>query len=189
MGKISNQQIIDVLKAKFADNITAYDEPYGLLTFETQREVVAELLSFLKNDEQLKFIYLTDITAIHYPEKEKALGVIYHLHSLTNNIRVRIKVFLAVADPSIPSATDLWNGANWMERETFDYFGIQFTGHPDLRRILTDYGFVGHPLLKYFPLSGFYELRFDELCNKVIKELLELAQVFRIFNFINPWVR
>src|SRR5690606_10686396 len=133
MVKISNQHISDKLKVKFADQISEVSEPYGLLTFETNKAVIFDLLSFLKNDEELKFNYLTDITAIHYPERELALGVIYHLHSLTNNVRVRIKVFLSISDPAIPTATTLWNGANWMERETFDFFGINFIGHPDLR--------------------------------------------------------
>lgn len=153
MGKISNQQVIEALKAKFAENITALSEPYGLLTFETNREVISDLLQFLKKDEVLKFNYLTDITAIHYPERENALGVIYHLHSLTNNVRIRIKVFLPVSDPTIPSATDLWNGANWMERETFDFFGIQFTGHPDLRRILNVDDMTVFPMRREYPLE------------------------------------
>jgi len=153
MGKISNQQVIDALTAKFADNISDITEPYGFLTLETSREVISELLSFLKNDDQLKFIYLTDITAIHYPEREKALGVIYHIHSLSNNVRIRIKVFLTVADPTIPSATSLWNGANWMERETFDFFGIQFIGHPDLRRILNVDDMTVFPMRREYPLE------------------------------------
>jgi NADH-quinone oxidoreductase subunit C len=153
MGRISNQQVTEKLTAKFGDNITNLSEPYGLLTFETSREVIFEMLSFLKNDEELRFGYLTDITAIHYPEKENALGVIYHLHSLTNNVRVRIKVFVAVSDPTIPSATELWNGANWMERETFDFFGIQFTGHPDLRRILNVDDMTVFPMRREYPLE------------------------------------
>lgn len=153
MGRISNQQLTGKLAEKFGNDITNISEPYGFLTFETSREVIFDLLTFLKNDEELKFNYLTDITAIHYPEKEKALGVIYHLHSLTNNVRVRIKVFVSVSDPTIPTATEIWNGANWMERETFDFFGIQFVGHPDLRRILNVDDMTVFPMRKEYPLE------------------------------------
>ena len=136
MGKLSNQHILDRLNAQFQGQFTAPSEPFGLLTIETSAEVINSLLSFLKSDQELRFNFLTDITAVHYPEQEKALGVIYHLHSLTNNVRLRIKVFVPVSNPVVPTATELWSGANWMERETFDFFGIQFSGHPDLRRIL-----------------------------------------------------
>ena len=117
MGKISNQHLIEKLTAKYGEQISAVSEPYGLLTFEATRTVISDLLAFLKNDEKLKFNFLTDITAIHYPEKENALGVIYHLHSFYNNVRIRIKVFIPVSDPTIPTATLLWDGANWMERK------------------------------------------------------------------------
>jgi NADH-quinone oxidoreductase subunit C len=124
-----------------------------LLTFEATRTVISDLLAFLKNDEELKFNFLTDITAIHYPEKENALGVIYHLHSFYNNVRIRIKVFIPVSDPTIPTATVLWDGANWMERETFDFFGIQFIGHPDLRRILNVDDMTVFPMRREYPLE------------------------------------
>ncbi|QEK52671.1 NADH-quinone oxidoreductase subunit C [Pedobacter aquae] len=153
MGKISNQHLIEKLTAKYGEQISAISEPYGLLTFEATRPVISELLAFLKNDEELKFNYLTDITAIHYPEKENALGVIYHLHSFYNNVRIRIKVFLPVSDPTIPTASVLWDGANWMERETFDFFGIQFTGHPDLRRILNVDDMTVFPMRREYPLE------------------------------------
>ena len=153
MGKISNQQITDILTEKYAQQVADFSEPYGLLTFEASRDIIADLLAFLKNDATLSFNYLTDITAVHYPEKENALGVVYHLHSFRSNVRVRIKVFLAVSDPSIPSATPLWDGANWMERETFDFFGIQFTGHPDLKRILNVDDMTVFPMRREYPLE------------------------------------
>ncbi|ADY53497.1 NADH dehydrogenase subunit C [Pseudopedobacter saltans DSM 12145] len=153
MAKISNQQVIARLESRFASEISNIEEPYGLLTFETERSTILELLSFLKNDEELSFNYLTDLTAVHYPERNLALGVVYHLHSFKNNVRVRIKTFLPVSDPTIPTVTDLWNGANWMERETFDFFGIQFIGHPDLRRILNVDDMTVFPMRKEYPLE------------------------------------
>ena len=155
MGKIANQHIIERLNAQFGDKFTSPVEPFGLLTFETTANVISEILTFLKNDEELKFGYLTDITAVHYPEQEKAIGVLYHLHSLVNNVRIRIKVFIDVIDCHIPTATVLWNGANWMERETYDLFGVNFDGHPDLRRILLPSDFDGHALRKDYPLRGY----------------------------------
>lgn len=153
MARISNQRIIERLNENFSSQISNVEEPYGLLTFETQKAAITELLSFLKTDGELSFNYLTDITGVHYPEREKALGVVYHLHSFKTNSRVRIKVFLPVSDPTIPTATDLWNGANWMERETFDFFGIQFIGHPDLRRILNVDDMAVFPMRKEYPLE------------------------------------
>ncbi|RRN76717.1 NADH-quinone oxidoreductase subunit C [Pseudoxanthomonas sp. SGD-10] len=153
MAKISNQHIIDSIQAKFGDGVSNFSEPYGLLTFEAKRENISELLAWLKTDETLSFNYLTDITAVHYPEKELALAVVYHLHSFKTNTRVRIKVFVSISDPSIPTATTLWDGANWMERETFDFFGIQFTGHPDLRRILNVDDMTVFPMRKEYPLE------------------------------------
>lgn len=153
MGKISNQQVTEKLNAQFGEKITSPSEPFGLLTFEVAVEDIHEVLSFLKNDSFLKFNFLTDITAVHYPEKEKALAVVYHIHSLVNNVRVRIKVFLPVANPAIPTATTLWDGANWMERETFDFYGIQFTGHPDLRRILNVDDMTVFPMRKEYALE------------------------------------
>jgi NADH-quinone oxidoreductase subunit C len=122
MGKLNNQQVIQSLTSAFGGRISIPSEPYGLLTLETSSENISEVLRFLKEDKELKFNYLTDITAIHYPDQDLSIGVIYHLHSLTNNVRVRIKVFIDGQAPLIPTATNLWEGANWMERETFDFF-------------------------------------------------------------------
>jgi len=153
MAKITNEELLNSIKAKFEADITEVTEPSGLLTFETSRERITDLLTFLKTDPKLQFIYLTDITAIHYPEREKQIGVIYHLHSLVNNIRVRVKVFMADGDVHIPTATGIWNGANWMERETYDFFGVIFDGHPDLRRILNVDDMTVFPMRKEFPLE------------------------------------
>jgi NADH-quinone oxidoreductase subunit C len=153
MGKLTNEEVLNSIKAKFESDVTEVTEPYGLLTFETNREKITDLLTFLKNDSVLQFIYLTDITAIHYPEREKQIGVIYHLHSLVNNVRVRIKVFMEDGDVHIPTATTLWDGANWMERETYDFFGVIFDGHPDLRRILNVDDMTVFPMRKEYPLE------------------------------------
>lgn len=153
MDKLNNQTLLQKLSTKFGERISIPTEPYGLLTFETGVDSITEVLTFLKEDAALQFNYLTDITGIHYPEKELAIGVVYHLHSLRNNVRVRVKVFLPADKPVIPTATTLWKGANWMERETFDFFGIQFEGHPDLRRILNVDEMTVFPMRKEYPLE------------------------------------
>ncbi len=153
MGTLTNEQILQHINSGFGDNLTVEGEPYGLLTIETCRDNIIGLLTFLKDHPVLKFGFLTDITAIHYPEAEKPIGVIYHLHSLQNNVRIRIKVFLADGDVHIPTATVLWDGANWMERETYDLFGVDFTGHPDLRRILNVDDMTVFPMRKEYPLE------------------------------------
>jgi NADH-quinone oxidoreductase subunit C len=153
MGKISNEDLLKKISDKFNSAVTVVGEPFGLLTLETDREHIIDVLTFLKEDPTLQFIFLTDITAIHYPEQEKPIGVIYHLHSLVNNVRIRLKVFLPAADVHIPTATVLWNGANWMERETYDFFGVIFDGHPDLRRILNVDDMEAFPMRKEYPLE------------------------------------
>ena len=153
MGKLSNQLVIQSLTSRFGERITVPTEPFGLLTFGTSSENIQDVLRFLKEDSELKFNYLTDITGIHFPELELSIGVIYHLHSLANNIRVRIKVFLDGNDPKIPSATSLWEGANWMERETYDFFGVIFEGHPNLVRILNVDEMTVFPMRREYPLE------------------------------------
>lgn len=153
MGKLNNQQVIQSLTARFGERITVPTEPFGLLTFGTSTENISDVLAFLKNDTELKFNYLTDITGIHFPEEELSIGVIYHLHSLYNNIRVRIKVFLDGNSPMIPTATTLWEGANWMERETYDFFGVIFEGHPNLIRILNVDEMTVFPMRREYPLE------------------------------------
>lgn len=153
MGKIANDDIVKKINDKFPEGVALIGEPFGLLTFETNRDYIIDLLTWLKNETVLQFGYLTDITAIHYPEQENPIGVIYHLHSLVNNVRVRIKVFLPADDVHIPSATVIWNGANWMERETYDFFGVIFDGHPDLHRILNVDDMEAFPMRKEYPLE------------------------------------
>ncbi|RKR81243.1 NADH dehydrogenase subunit C [Mucilaginibacter gracilis] len=151
MSKLSAEDLLQKLTSKFEGALNNITQPYGLLTLETSREQLLEVLGYLK--AELQFIHLTDITAIHYPELEKPFAVVYHVHSLVNGIRVRLKVFLAAADVHIPTASNLWEGANWMERETYDFFGIIFDGHPDLRRILNVDDMTVFPMRKEFPLE------------------------------------
>jgi NADH-quinone oxidoreductase subunit C len=153
MGKIANEVLLQKLTDKFPGLVTETGADFGLLTVETGKDVITDVLTFLKKDAALQFIFLTDLTAIHYPELEKPIGVIYHLHSLTTNTRIRIKVFLTLEDLHIPTATILWDGANWMERETYDFFGVIFDGHPDLRRILNVDDMTVFPMRKEFPLE------------------------------------
>ncbi|MEI5983462.1 MULTISPECIES: NADH-quinone oxidoreductase subunit C [Sphingobacterium] len=153
MDKLTNQLVISKLQATFGDKVYNFSEPKGLLTLETDRETIIDLLMLIKEDEFMQFIYLTDITAVHYPELEKEYAVVYHVHSLIHNVRIRIKVFITASDPRIPTASFLWNGANWMERETYDFFGIQFEGHPDLRRILNMDDLGVFPMRKEYPLE------------------------------------
>ena len=152
MAKIPNEELLQKIGGRFPGQVPL-NQDYGLLGVETSKEFIIDLLTYLKTDAALQFIFLTDLTAIHYPEQEKPIGVIYHLHSLVTNTRIRIKVFLSMEDLHIPTATVLWDGANWMERETYDFFGVIFDGHPDLRRILNVDDMTVFPMRKEFPLE------------------------------------
>jgi len=153
MAEVTNQELIQQLTEKFGGKIIGVNEPYGLLTFETTKDVIIDVLAFLKQNTLASFNFLTDITAVHYPEKKHGIAVVYHLHSMVNRIRIRVKVFIDEHHPDIPTATTLWNAANWMERETYDLFGVKFEGHPDLRRILNMDDLGVHPMLKQYPLE------------------------------------
>ncbi|MCD0487512.1 NADH-quinone oxidoreductase subunit C [Pedobacter sp. MC2016-14] len=153
MAEVTNHDLTELLSARFGEKITNVQEPYGLLTIETTKDVITEVLRFLKEDGQANFNFLTDITAVHYPEKKHGIAVVYHLHSMVKRIRIRVKVFIDQHQPTIPTATSLWKGANWMERETYDLFGVKFEGHPDLRRILNMDDLGVHPMLKQYPLE------------------------------------
>ncbi|RYG01262.1 MAG: NADH-quinone oxidoreductase subunit C [Chitinophagaceae bacterium] len=152
MAKATNTEVIDLLGEKFGEQLFDVTEPYGLLTFSTTKDKIVSVLSFMKENGKVNFNFLTDITAVHYPEKGK-LAVVYHLHSMVSGIRTRVKVFIDENEPTIPTASTLWNSANWMERETYDFFGVKFEGHPDLRRILNMDDLGVHPMLKQYPLE------------------------------------
>ncbi|KQC01427.1 NADH-quinone oxidoreductase subunit C [Pedobacter sp. Hv1] len=152
MAKATNTEIIDLLGEKFGEQLFDVTEPYGLLTFSTTKDKIINVLSFLKENGKINFNFLTDLTAVHYPEKNQ-LAVVYHLHSMVSGIRLRLKVFIHENDATIATVSTLWNSANWMERETYDFFGIKFEGHPDLRRILNMDDLGVHPMLKQYPLE------------------------------------
>ncbi len=153
MDKLDNQTIIATLQKQFGDSFVILGEPHGLLTLSVEAEIIISFLAFVKDDAMLRFNYLTDITGVHYPKQERDFCVVYHVHNLLQNVRLRIKVPIAGPVPTIPTATTLWHGANWMERETYDFFGIVFDGHPDLRRILNMDELDVFPMRKEYPLE------------------------------------
>lgn len=151
---LTNDIIQLKLKEKFGDSLTDFSEPYGMLTFEAPRELNLKVLQFLYDDEILKFRFLTDLQAVHYPDQQdRELAVVYHLHNLVDNVRIRFKIFAPVSKPDVYTATQLFATANWMERETYDFYGVNFVGHPNLKRILNVDEMDYFPLRKEFPLE------------------------------------
>ncbi|MBN9028347.1 MAG: NADH-quinone oxidoreductase subunit C [Rhizobiales bacterium 63-7] len=159
---------------------------YGELTLAATGENLIALLTFLRDDARCGFVNMVDICGVDWPQRPERFDVVYHLLSPKQNLRIRIKVATSEDGP-VPSATAVYPGADWFEREAWDMYGILFTGHPDLRRILTDYGFEGHPLRKDFPTTGFVEVRYDDAQKRVVYEPVELKQEFRNFDFLSPW--
>ncbi|WP_127523989.1 NADH-quinone oxidoreductase subunit C [Mesorhizobium sp. Z1-4] len=170
------------LDSKVQDTAIAYGE----LTLEVESGDIIEVLGFLRDDVQCQFISFVDLSGADYPSRARRFDVVYHLLSPRQNQRIRVRV-MTDEDTPVPSATGVFPGADWFEREAYDMYGILFTGHPDLRRILTDYGFEGHPLRKDFPLTGFVEVRYDDELKRVVYEPVELKQEFRNFDFLSPW--
>jgi NADH-quinone oxidoreductase subunit C len=158
----------------------------GELTLEVRPEAVARVLTSCRDEPGLLFRQLVDLCGVDYPERERRFDVVYHLLSLHHNARVRVKVETDETTP-VPSVVEVFPTANWFEREAWDMYGIFFADHPDLRRLLTDYGFEGHPLRKDFPLSGYVEMRYDEELKRVVYEPIKLRQDFRSFDFLSPW--
>lgn len=156
------------------------------LTLMGRREDILDILKFLRDDEKCKFTQLIDVTAVDYPSRPERFEVVYNLLSMSNNTRIRVKIS-ASEETLVPTATKLFSTAGWFEREVWDMYGILFDGHPDLRRILTDYGFEGHPQRKDFPLTGYVELRYDEELKRVVYEPVKLTQDFRNFDYLSPW--
>ncbi|MER8545949.1 NADH-quinone oxidoreductase subunit C [Mesorhizobium sp. M0684] len=174
------------LGEKLIGRIGAAMLAYGELTISVEPRDLIEVVTFLRDDPKCQFISIIDVCGADYPSRAKRFDVVYHLLSPRQNIRVRIKV-QADEETLVPSITGIYPGADWFERETYDLYGVLFSGHPDLRRILTDYGFEGHPLRKDFPLTGFVEVRYDDEAKRVIYEPVELKQEFRNFDFLSPW--
>ena len=166
--------------------VTNHDISNNEITITTRPKNLISLFEHLKEDTELNFEMLIDITAVDYPKRNKRFEVVYHLLSLTNKNRLRVKIFVN-DDTPLPSLTEMYKGAGWYEREVWDMYGILFDGNNDLRRILTDYGFEGHPLRKDFPLTGFVELRYDEEKKKVVYSNVKLTQDYRDFDFLSPW--
>ncbi len=158
----------------------------GELVIHTTRDALIKVLTFLRDDVNSQYKQLVDVCGVDYPEREERFDVVYNLLSLTQNSRVRVKVATDENTP-VPSATGVFSAAGWWEREAWDLYGIYFADHPDLRRILTDYGFEGHPLRKDFPLTGYVEIRYDDEQKRVVYEPVKLAQDFRTFDFLSPW--
>jgi NADH-quinone oxidoreductase subunit C len=159
---------------------------YGELTLHAEADNINTVLTFLRDDAECRFVNFIDLTAADYPEREMRFDVVYHLLSPYKNSRVRVKVQAGEGDV-VPSAIPSFKGADWFEREVYDLYGITFSGHPDLRRILTDYGFQGHPLRKDFPTTGYVEVRYDDEQKRVVYEPVKLVQEFRQFDYLSPW--
>jgi NADH-quinone oxidoreductase subunit C len=174
-----------LLGKKFGERVSS-KMAFGELTMETHAESIVEVLTFLRDDKDCAFFSFIDLAGADYPSREQRFEVVYHLMSPTKNTRIRIKL-RTDEDSTVPSVTGVFPGADWFEREAYDLYGILFTGHPDLRRLLTDYGFEGHPLRKDFPTTGFIEVRYDDEVKRVVYEPVELRQEFRNFDFLSPW--
>ena len=159
---------------------------FGELTLHVEAANIVEVLTVLRDDAECRFVCFVDICGADYPEREKRFDVVYHLLSPYKNQRVRVKV-QADEEGAVPSAIEVFPAANWFEREAFDLYGILFSGHPDLRRILTDYGFSGHPLRKDFPVTGHVEVRYDDEAKRVVYEPVKLIQEMRQFDYLSPW--
>ncbi len=180
------EELGDHIKAARPDCILSTEIERGELTLHAALASVPTLVDFLKSDKTCRFSTLVDLTAVDYPARESRFDLVYHFLSMYQNHRVRLKAQVR-EDEMAPSITDIHPSANWFEREVFDLFGILFSGHPDLRRILTDYGFRGHPLRKDFPTTGYVEVRYDETTKRVIYEPVDLVQEYRQFDFMSPW--
>ncbi|NGM47541.1 NADH-quinone oxidoreductase subunit C [Rhodobacter sp. SGA-6-6] len=180
------QELGAMIALKRADAVQAIAVAFGELTVTANLAHLKDLVEFLRDDTSCRFSSLVDVTAVDLPERPARFDVVYHFLSMYRNQRIRVKVAVR-EDEMVPSITKLHPSADWFEREVFDMFGILFSGHPDLRRILTDYGFRGHPLRKDFPTTGYVEVRYDEMEKRVVYEPVKLVQEYRQFDFMSPW--
>ena len=172
--------------AALPGSVTGHAVAYGELTITGAAADIVRIVTFLRDDPRCQFISFIDVTAVDWPAREQRFDVVYHFLSPRQNTRIRIKVMTDEATP-VPSIFGVFPGAEWFEREVWDLYGVMFTDHPDLRRLLTDYGFEGHPLRKDFPLTGFVEVRWDDEQKRVVYDPVQLAQEFRNFDFLSPW--
>ncbi len=176
----------EYVSLKLADSIETYDIAFGELTLTARRDAIVEVLRTLYDDNRCRFVSFVDLCGVDYPGRSERFEVVYHLLSPTQNLRIRVKLSTD-EDTPVPSVTEVFPGADWFEREAYDLYGILFSGHPDLRRLLTDYGFDGHPMRKDFPLTGYVEVRYDQERKRVVYEPVRLAQEFRTFDYLSPW--
>jgi NADH-quinone oxidoreductase subunit C len=174
------------IRSKRPDMVGGSGVAFGELSINVAAAHIVNVLQFLHDDPECRFVCFTDITAVDYPERPERFDVVYHLLSPYKNIRVRVKV-RTDEGTAVPSAVSVYPAANWFEREVFDLYGIVFSDHPDLRRILTDYGFSGHPLRKDFPVTGHVEVRYDDEAKRVVYEPVKLVQEMRQFDYLSPW--
>jgi NADH-quinone oxidoreductase subunit C len=186
MDETALHELGDYIATALPNELAGFKVKAGDLTLSGRADRIVEVARFLRDDSNCQFKVLVDICGVDYPERAQRFDVVYHFLSPVQNQRVRVKVMTDETTP-VPSLTGVYPCANWYERETWDMYGIFFSGHPDLRRILTDYGFQGHPLRKDFPLTGFVELRYDEDQKRVVYEPVKLTQEFRRFDFMSPW--
>jgi len=180
------QDVLNHITAELGEAVISSNLNNGEVTIEIRRRDIADVLTFMRDEPSLKFTTLIDICGVDYPARERRFDVVYHLLSMPHNHRIRIKLSTDV-DTAVHSVISVYPAADWYEREAFDMYGIAFDQHPDLRRLLTDYGFEGHPLRKDFPLSGFVEVRYDEARKGVVYEPVNLPQEYRSFDFMSPW--
>jgi NADH-quinone oxidoreductase subunit C len=184
----STSEVLHEIAAQVKDvaGVTAAEILRGELTCIVKADAIVKVLETLRDDPRFQFTQLIDIAGADYPERTERFDVVYHMLSMVKNARIRLKVQVG-DDATVPTACNVFPTANWFEREVWDMYGVFFSNHPDLRRILTDYGFEGHPLRKDFPLTGYVEVRYDEDQKRVIYEPVKLAQDFRSFDFLSPW--
>lgn len=180
------EDLIAHITGALPDAVKSTSLSMGELTLHAERDQIDDVLKFLRDDSQCLFETLIDICGVDYPERTNRFEVVYHFLSMRMNQRVRVKIETNEETP-VPTSIELFPCADWFEREAFDMYGIRFAGHPDLRRLLTDYGFEGHPLRKDFPLTGHVEVRYDDLEKRVVYEPVELVQEYRNFDFLSPW--
>jgi NADH-quinone oxidoreductase subunit C len=178
------QALAETLTAALPGTVTGHEIAYGELTVTAKASDIVNVIRYLR-DEQ-RFVSFIDVTAVDWPGRERRFDVVYHLLSPYTNLRIRVKIEVG-EDDTVDTIIGIFPGADWFERETYDLYGIPFVGHPDMRRILTDYGFEGHPLRKDFPLTGFVEVRYDDQQKRVVYDKVRLAQEFRNFDFLSPW--
>jgi NADH-quinone oxidoreductase subunit C len=186
---MNNENLVDLaahIESRMPDAVRSTQIIVGELTILAERDHIVPLLRFLRDDQQCNFETFIDLCGVDYPERTERFEVVYHLLSMRMNHRIRVRI-RADEETPVASCVPIWPAANWFEREAFDMYGIQFSDHPDLRRILTDYGFEGFPLRKDFPLTGNYEVRYDDLEKRVIYEPVKLVQEYRNFDFLSPW--